>query len=165
MASFKFGFGKIGKRRKEMKELDVKQIQKLIPHRYPMLLVDKLVDIEKGESAVGIKNVTMNEWFFQGHFPDNPVMPGVLIVEAMAQTAGALVMHSAYDDASSKLVYLMSIENARFRKPVLPGHTLSLVVKKERSRGPVWKFSGEARVGDDLMAEATFSAMIADAEE
>ena len=149
-----------------MKELDVKQIQKLIPHRYPMLLVDRLVDIVEEESAVGIKNVTMNEWFFQGHFPDEPVMPGVLIVEAMAQTAGVLVMESCYKDAASeKLVYFMSIDEARFRKPVLPGHTLELHVKKIRSRGPVWKFEGVAKVGDKVMAEATFSAMIADGEK
>jgi 3-hydroxyacyl-[acyl-carrier-protein] dehydratase len=149
-----------------MQELDIKQIQALIPHRYPMLLVDRLVNVVEGEEAVGIKNVTMNEWFFQGHFPDSPVMPGVLIVEAMAQTAGALVMYSAYkDSAASKLVYFMSIEEARFRKPVLPGHTLHLCVKKIRSRGPVWKFSGEAKVEGVVMAEATFSAMIADGEQ
>lgn len=148
-----------------MQELDVKQIQKLIPHRYPMLLVDRLEQIETGESAVGIKNVTMNEWFFQGHFPDEPVMPGVLIVEAMAQTAGVVVMHAEGSPDSHKLVYFMSIDEARFRKPVLPGHRLELHVKKVRSRGPVWKFSGEAKVGDALMAEATFSAMIAEGEK
>lgn len=146
-------------------KLDIKQIQALIPHRYPMLLVDQVVDIVEGEEAVGIKNVTMNEWFFQGHFPDAPVMPGVLIVEAMAQTAGIVVMHSAYKDAAAnKLVYFMSIEQARFRKPVLPGHTLRLHVKKVQSRGPIWKFSAVAKVDELLMAEATFSAMIAGGE-
>jgi 3-hydroxyacyl-[acyl-carrier-protein] dehydratase len=146
-------------------KLDIKQIQSLIPHRYPMLLVDQVVDIVKGEEAVGIKNVTMNEWFFQGHFPDEPVMPGVLIVEAMAQTAGIVVMNAEYQEAAAnKLVYFMSIEEARFRKPVLPGHTLKLHVKKVRSRGPIWKFSAEAKVDDALMAEATFSAMIADGD-
>ena len=154
----------VKKERVKMKELDVKQIQKLIPHRYPMLLVDRLVDIVEEESAVGIKNVTMNEWFFQGHFPDEPVMPGVLIVESMAQTNN--VMHSCYqDNASDKIVYFMSIDEARFRKPVLPGHTLELHVKKVRSRGPVWKFEGVAKVGETVMAEATFSAMIADGEK
>lgn len=115
-----------------MKTVDIKEIQNLIPHRYPMLLVDRLENIVEGESATGIKNVTMNEWFFQGHFPDNPVMPGVLIVEAMAQTAGALVMYSTKKEASDKLVYFMSISEAKFRKPVLPGDTLHIHVKKEK---------------------------------
>lgn len=139
--------------------LDVEQIKKLLPHRAPMLLVEKLADIVKGESATGYKAVSINEPWFPGHFPERAVMPGVLIVEAMAQTAGALVMHSQNASASS-VVYFMSIEKARFRKPVSPGEILRMPVKLVRSRGPVWKFEGQALVGDTLCAEAEFSAMI-----
>ena len=139
--------------------LDVEQIKKLLPHRAPMLFVEKLADIVPGESATGYKAVSVNEPFFQGHFPDRAVMPGVLIVEAMAQTAGALVVHSLGEKASSA-VYFLTIEQARFRKPVVPGDLLRMPVKKVRQRGPVWKFSGQAFVGEDLCAEAEFSAMI-----
>jgi 3-hydroxyacyl-[acyl-carrier-protein] dehydratase len=139
--------------------LDVEQIKKLLPHRAPMLFVEKLADIVAGESATGYKAVSVNEPFFQGHFPDRAVMPGVLIVEAMAQTAGALVVHSLGEKASSA-VYFLTIEQARFRKPVVPGDLLRMPVKKVRQRGPVWKFSGQAFVGEDLCAEAEFSAMI-----
>ncbi len=139
----------------------ISEIMDLIPHRIPMLLIDKLVDVKLGESATGIKNVTMNEWFFQGHFPGHPVMPGVLIVEAMAQAAGALVMKSMGQNSSDKLVYFMSIEEAKFRKPVVPGDTLKLKVSLIKSRGSIWKFKGEAWVGDVLTDEAIFTAMIA----
>ena len=145
-----------------MSVLNIQEIQKLIPHRYPMLLIDRLEKIVKGESAVGIKNVTMNEWFFQGHFPDNPVMPGVLIVEAMAQTAGTLVMYSTEKKAENKLVYFMTISDAKFRKPVLPGDTLEILVEKIKERDPIWKFSGKAQVNGSLVSEAVFSAMIVD---
>lgn len=145
-----------------MAVLNVNEIQKLIPHRYPMLLIDRLERIVKNESAVGIKNVTMNEWFFQGHFPENPVMPGVLIVEAMAQTAGTLVMYSTDKKAKDKLVYFMTIEEAKFRKPVLPGDVLELTVEKIKERDPIWKFSGKAHVNGTLVSEAVFSAMIVD---
>jgi 3-hydroxyacyl-[acyl-carrier-protein] dehydratase len=116
---------------------------------------------------VGIKNVSMNEWFFQGHFPKSPIFPGVLIIEAMAQTAGALVVKTlqksgAFQGEEQPLVYFMSVEEAKFRKPVLPGHTLRLKVTKDRSRGPVWRFKGEAWVDDQMVDEATFTAMIAD---
>ena len=141
--------------------LDIEQIKKLLPHRAPMLFVEKLADIVPGESATGYKAVSLNEPFFMGHFPDRAVMPGVLIVEAMAQTAGALVVHSLKEEAAPA-VYFLTIEKARFRKPVVPGDLLRMPVKKIQQRGPVWKFSGQAFVGEDLCAEAEFSAMIHD---
>jgi 3-hydroxyacyl-[acyl-carrier-protein] dehydratase len=141
--------------------LDIEQIKKLLPHRAPMLFVERLGDIVPGESATGYKAVSLNEPFFMGHFPERAVMPGVLIVEAMAQTAGALVVHSLGEEAA-RAVYFMTIEQARFRKPVVPGNLLRMPVKKLRQRGPVWKFEGKAFVGEDLCAEAEFSAMIHD---
>ena len=140
--------------------LDVEQIKKLLPHRPPMLLVEKLGDIVKGQSATGYKAISINDPFFVGHFPARAVMPGVLLVEAMAQTAGALVVHSLGTEAAPA-VYFMTIEKARFRKPVAPGDMLRMPVKALRRRGPVWKFSGQAFVDDALCAEAEFSAMIA----
>lgn len=142
--------------------LTVQQIMELIPHRYPMLLIDAMKDLVLDHSAIGIKNVSMNEWYFQGHFPEAPVMPGVLIVEAMAQTAGALVMKTLDLTSSGKLVYFMSIEDAKFRKPVNPGDVLELRVFKIQHRRNVWRFRGEAWVGNTLTDEATFTAMIAD---
>jgi 3-hydroxyacyl-[acyl-carrier-protein] dehydratase len=142
--------------------IDIHRIMEMIPHRYPFLLVDRLVDVVEGQSAVGLKNVTANEPFFQGHFPERPVMPGVLIIEAMAQTAAVIVVASLGGSAEGKLVYFMTIENARFRKPVEPGDQLRLVCRKERQRGNVWKFAGEALVGDTVVAEATYTAMIMD---
>jgi 3-hydroxyacyl-[acyl-carrier-protein] dehydratase len=142
--------------------IDIHRIIEMIPHRYPFLLVDRLEEIVAGESAVGIKNVTINEPFFQGHFPGRPVMPGVLIVEAMAQTAAVLVVNSLGTEAEGKLVYFMTIENARFRRPVEPGDQLRLKCTKVRQRANVWKFSGEAKVNDTVVAEATYSAMIMD---
>jgi 3-hydroxyacyl-[acyl-carrier-protein] dehydratase len=139
--------------------LDVEQIKKLLPHRAPMLFVEKLADIVPRESATGYKAVSLNEPYFQGHFPERAVMPGVLIIEAMAQTAGALVVYSL-QQAAAPAVYFMTIEKARFRKPVGPGDLLRMPVKLIRSRGPVWKFAGQVFVGDDLCAEAEFSAMI-----
>ncbi|MCX5619726.1 MULTISPECIES: 3-hydroxyacyl-ACP dehydratase FabZ [Bombella] len=138
------------------------QIMKAIPHRYPFLLLDKMEDIEAGESAVGIKNVTVNEPFFQGHFPARPVMPGVLIIEAMAQTAATLVVLTLGKAFEGKLVYFMTVENAKFRRPVGPGDQLRIHVKKERARGTVWRFRGVAKVDDVVVAEASFSAMIVD---
>ena len=141
--------------------LDVEQIKKLLPHRPPMLLVERLTDIVPRQSATGFKAVSINDPFFQGHFPERAVMPGVLIVEAMAQTAGALVVHSLGAQVAAA-VYFMTIEKARFRKPVVPGDLLRMPVAALRQRGPVWKFQGHAFVGEDLCAEAEFSAMIHD---
>jgi 3-hydroxyacyl-[acyl-carrier-protein] dehydratase len=140
--------------------IDIHRIVEMIPHRYPFLMVDRLLDVIPGESAVGLKNVTVNEPFFQGHFPGKPVMPGVLIIEAMAQTAAVIVVASLGAAAEGKLVYFMSIENARFRKPVEPGDQLRLICRKERQRANVWRFTGEARVGDTVVAEAVYTAMI-----
>ena len=143
-------------------QIDINRIKELIPHRYPFLLIDGIQTLTPNESAIGIKNVSVNESFFKGHFPDRPVMPGVLIVESMAQTAGCLVVASLGSESEGKLVYFMTIENARFRKPVVPGDRLVINVQKLRSRGSVFKFSGKAFVGEVLAAEATFSAMIVD---
>ncbi len=140
--------------------IDIHRIVKMIPHRFPLLLIDRLLDVVPGESAVGLKNVSMNEPHFQGHFPDHPVMPGVLIVEAMAQTAAVIVVSHLGAEAEGKLVYFMSIENARFRKPVEPGDQLMLHCNKVRQRGNVWKFSGEGKVDGVVVAEASFTAMI-----
>ena len=141
---------------------DIERIMQLLPHRYPFLLVDKIIDMDRDESAIGIKNVTINEPFFQGHFPQYPVMPGVLIIEALAQTAGALCVHNAGKTNIPQIVYFMGIDGAKFRKPVLPGDRLHLHVKKIRNRGPVWRFRGEAKVDGQIVAEAEISAMIVD---
>ena len=142
--------------------VDIAGVLRSIPHRYPFLLIDSVQDIVPFESAIGIKNVTINEPFFQGHFPGHPIMPGVLIVEAMAQTAAVFVVQSLGPDAEGKLVYFMSIDGAKFRKPVMPGDLLSLHVRKLQQRGQVWRFKGEGQVNGKLVAEATISAMIRD---
>jgi 3-hydroxyacyl-[acyl-carrier-protein] dehydratase len=141
-------------------EIDIGRVMEMIPHRYPMLMIDKVVDVVANASATGVKNVSINEPYFQGHFPARPVMPGVLIIEAMAQTAAVLVVHSLGPAAEGKLVYFMSVDDARFRKPVVPGDTILIHVQKERQRGPVWKFKARAMVKDTLVAEATYAAMI-----
>ncbi len=142
--------------------IDINEIMEMIPHRYPLLLVDRVLEIIRGQSAISLKNVTMNEPHFMGHFPGFPVMPGVLIIEALAQTAAIVVVDSMGEEAKGKVVYFMSIESARFRKPVVPGDSLHLHVDKIQARGPVWKFKGKAMVGDVVHAEATFAAMITD---
>jgi 3-hydroxyacyl-[acyl-carrier-protein] dehydratase len=143
--------------------IDVNEIKNILPHRYPFLLVDRVVELEKSKSAVGIKNVSANEQFFEGHFPGNPIMPGVLIVEALAQTAGILANMSA--EKKYKAVYFMSIEKAKFRKPVVPGDQLRLEVQLVKERNTVQKFSGVAKVEDKVVAEAEFTAMMTDMEE
>ncbi len=143
-----------------IEQIDVLRIMAAIPHRYPFLMIDRMVDVVLNHSAIGIKNVTFNEPHFQGHFPSAPVMPGVLIIEAMAQTAAALVVLTLGDVFEGKLVYFMTIENAKFRRPVVPGDQLRVHVEKERNRGNVWKFRGIARVDGVSVAEATYSAMI-----
>lgn len=144
--------------------MDLLQIMEMIPHRHPFLMLDRARDVVPDESIVGIKNVSIGEPYFAGHFPGQPVMPGVLIVEAMAQTAAVLVVRTLGNDAMCKLVYFMSIDEAKFRRPVVPGDVLELHVQKLRRRGPVWKFRGEAIVDGQLVAEATYSAMIMDRE-
>lgn len=144
----------------ELLSLDVNEIKKCLPHRYPMLLIDKVIDLKLGESATGIKNVTCNEPFFQGHFPSRPIMPGVLIVEAMGQTSGVIVSKTMKLEDSGGLVYFMSMDKIKFRKLVEPGDVLQLKVVKEQSRLNVWRFNGKAYVKDALVAEATFTAMI-----
>ena len=137
--------------------MDNQEIRDTLPHRYPFLLVDRITELEPNVKAVGLKNVTINEPFFQGHFPANPIMPGVLIIEAMAQVGGILAFRSGVE---GNVVYFMSIEKAKFRKPVTPGDQLKLIVKVLKSRNKVWKFSGEAFVGDVLVAETEFTAMV-----
>ena len=141
---------------------DITRIMRMIPHRYPLLLVDRLEEVALGESAVGVKNVTFNEPHFQGHFPGAPVMPGVLIIEAMAQTAAALVVATLGAEAEGKLVYFMTIDQAKFRRQVTPGDQLKLHVQKTYARTKIWKFDGKAYVDGALAAEASFGAMIAD---
>ena len=142
--------------------VDIKKVMEMIPHRYPMLMVDRVVDVVPNVSAIGIKNVSANEHFFQGHFPGHPVMPGVLIIESMAQTAAVLVVSTLGDAAARRLVYFMSVDGARFRRPVTPGDALRIHVKKIQHRRNVWKFFGEAKVDDANCAEASFAAMILD---
>jgi 3-hydroxyacyl-[acyl-carrier-protein] dehydratase len=142
--------------------IDVARIMHAIPHRYPFLMIDRVVDVVRNRSAIGVKNVSVNESFFAGHFPNHPVMPGVLIIESMAQTAAVLVVETLGADAAGKVVYFMSIEGAKFRRPVVPGDQLRIHVTKERNRGNVWKFNAVARVDGVSVAEATYAAMIMD---
>lgn len=143
-------------------EADIERVMKMIPHRYPFLMIDRVIDIIPHKSAIGIKSVTANEPHFQGHFPNRKVMPGVLIIEAMAQTAAVMVVETLGSEAEGKLVYFISVDHAKFRKPVVPGDTLHIHIATRQHRGAVWKFNCEARVDDVLMAEATIAAMILD---
>ncbi len=144
--------------------LEITDIQAILPHRYPFLLVDRIEALEVGKRVVGVKNVTINEPFFQGHFPGRPIMPGVLIIEAMAQVGGVLAFKSA-NQSGAKLVYFMGIEKAKFRKPVVPGDRLRLVMEVLRARPPYWKMKGEAFVDEALVCEAELMAMITDGNE
>lgn len=137
--------------------INIKEIQDILPHRYPFLLVDRIIELESGKKAVGIKNVTVNEPFFIGHFPGNPIMPGVLIVEAMAQVAGIMAFKSGVQGDS---VYFMSIEKAKFRRPVIPGDQLRIEITTLHARGNVWRFSGNAIIDEKVAAEAEFTAMV-----
>ncbi|MDX2027017.1 MAG: 3-hydroxyacyl-ACP dehydratase FabZ [Alphaproteobacteria bacterium] len=146
---------------KKSTAIDIAGIMAKIPHRYPMLMIDRIIDVVAGESCTGIKNVSANEPFFQGHFPGHPIMPGVLIIEAMAQTSAVLVVHALENvGCDTHVVYFMTIESARFRKPVVPGDQMQIKVQKERQRGNVWKFRGEAYVDGALVAEAVYTAML-----
>ncbi|MFD0987248.1 3-hydroxyacyl-ACP dehydratase FabZ [Methyloligella solikamskensis] len=146
----------------ELGTAEVVDIMRLLPHRYPFLLVDRIVDMDGDRSCTGIKNVTANEPYFQGHFPDNPVMPGVLLIEGMAQTAGALCMRFVEDFSKPPIVYLMAVDRARFRRPVIPGDTVYYRVQKMRNRGKVWRFRCEATVEGNIVAEGEVSAVIVD---
>jgi 3-hydroxyacyl-[acyl-carrier-protein] dehydratase len=143
-------------------EIDVNQIMRLIPHRAPMLMVERLTNVVSGDRAIGIKTVSKDDWYFQGHFPKKPVMPGVMIIEALAQTAATLAMHTLDLYDQEKLVYFMGIDECRFRKMVFPGDTLHLEVVKTHRRGPVWRFKGLAKVNGEVVAEAIKTAMISD---
>jgi 3-hydroxyacyl-[acyl-carrier-protein] dehydratase len=151
-----------GRKTTTVEVVDILRIMHDIPHRYPFLLLDRVVDVVLNTSAVGVKNVSVNEPFFAGHFPNHPVMPGVLIIESMAQTAAVLVVETLGPAAAGKVVYFMSIEGAKFRRPVVPGDQLRIHVTKERNRGNVWKFNAVARVDGVSVAEATYAAMIMD---
>lgn len=137
---------------------DIRELMELLPHRYPFLLVDKIIEIDGDNSAIGIKNVTVNEPHFMGHFPGEPIMPGVLLIEGMAQTAGAIC--ARMQGGGAKLVYFMTIDNARFRKPVRPGDRVEYHVNKQKQRGNIWKFHCEAKVDGQLVAEADVGAML-----
>ena len=143
---------------------DLERIMRMIPHRAPFLMIDRVRDIVNGESAVGLKNVSANEPHFAGHFPGKPIMPGVLIVEAMAQTAAVMVVETLDMIDKGMLVYFMTVDKTRFRSPVTPGDVLELHVEVQRHKGNVWRFTGKGKVGDRLCAEAEFSAMIVDPE-
>jgi 3-hydroxyacyl-[acyl-carrier-protein] dehydratase len=142
--------------------MDINAIMKILPHRYPFLMVDKIIELEQGKRCVGIKNVTINEPFFQGHFPQHPVMPGVLIIEALAQVAGIMAYEASDEETKKKVSYFLSIDNARFRKPVFPGDQLRLEIETTMQRRGIWGVSAKAYVGSTLVTEADLKATFAD---
>jgi 3-hydroxyacyl-[acyl-carrier-protein] dehydratase len=144
----------------DISTLDIKEIIRLLPHRYPFILVDRILEGEKGKSMVGLKNVSMNEPFFQGHFPAEPIMPGVLILEGMAQVGGLLAFNSIPDMIGEKLFYFAGIDKVRFRRPVVPGDQLIYEVKLLRQKGKIWKIAGKAKVDNNVAAEAEFMAAV-----
>ena len=144
---------------------DIMRVMELLPHRYPFLMIDKIIEMNGDDSCIGIKNVTINEPHFTGHFPNQPVMPGVLVIEAMAQTAGALCVNSRKDLGAPRVVYFMTIDKAKFRKPVVPGDVVHIHVQKVRNRANIWKFACEAKVDDAKVAEAEVSAMLVGEEQ
>ena len=143
-----------------MEPLQIADIMKILPHRYPMLMVDRIINITKDNGGTGIKNVTINEPFFEGHFPAKPVMPGVLIIEAMAQTAAAYTAHVENLDTSERIVLFMGVDKAKFRRPVVPGDQLHIHVRVAQKRPPVWKFEGKVEVDGKVVCEASFAAML-----
>ena len=149
--------------KKTLATADIMKIMQLLPHRYPFLLIDKIIEMDGDDSCIGVKNVTINEPQFQGHFPERPIFPGVLLIEAMAQTAGALCVHARGADAPPQLVYFMTIDKAKFRKPVEPGDQVHFHVKKIKQRANIWKFDAVAKVDGAKVAEAEVSAMLVDA--
>ncbi|WP_439648310.1 3-hydroxyacyl-ACP dehydratase FabZ [Acuticoccus kalidii] len=146
--------------KRTVETVEIRDVLKYLPHRYPFLMIDRVIDIDQDNFGIGIKNVTINEPQFQGHFPTEPVMPGVLLIEGMAQTAGVLCVLAQGQDESPKLVYFMTIDKAKFRKPVVPGDVVAYHMTKERQRGNIWRFHGEAIVRDQVVAQADVSAMI-----
>jgi 3-hydroxyacyl-[acyl-carrier-protein] dehydratase len=154
-----------GSSKKKLDTADARRVMELLPHRYPFLLVDRIIEMDRDESAIGIKSVTANEPFFQGHFPNYPIMPGVLIIEGLAQTAGALCVNNFGSAYRPQIVYFMGIDRAKFRRPVLPGDQIHYHVRKMRNRGRAWRFYGEAKVNGQVVAEAEVSAMILDEDD
>jgi 3-hydroxyacyl-[acyl-carrier-protein] dehydratase len=142
----------------DVSAIDIKEIIQLLPHRYPFLLVDRILEVEKGKSITGLKNVTINEPFFQGHFPSDPIMPGVLILEGMAQAGGILAFHSVPEMVGEKLIYFAGIDKVRFRQPVVPGDQLFFEMEVLKQKGKIWKMSGKAKVNGNLVAEAELIA-------
>jgi 3-hydroxyacyl-[acyl-carrier-protein] dehydratase len=142
----------------DISTLDIKEIVRLLPHRYPFLLVDRILEGEKGKSIVGLKNVSMNEFYFQGHFPSEPIMPGVLILEGMAQVGGILAFYSIPEMIGEKLIYFAGIDKVRFRRPVVPGDQLIYEMVVLKHKGKIWKMEGKAKVDNEVVAEAEFMA-------